>query len=288
DPDSFVNKFGKDKFEDLLKKAENFIEFQTRYFESQGMFSDPHTAAEAIRELVKPLALINDELKRNLLTKNIARKFNLREKLLEAELDKVIKKGITQRPVEIRAAIKEKTESTLSDEIIKQKNANPAVYNLEKEIVKLLFEGNLPILNFIHQNIKAEGFTINPHQQLAKLVYSELKNEGEVNPGKIIDEIKDDELQAYVREIGIDRYSISSNWEERNPGMTPEILLQRYTKDIVLKFRLHKIDERIKENHKKIENAESEEDTLKLMNSNRELVREKDRLKEKFSEIEIE
>ena len=288
DPDSFVNKFGKDKFEDLLKKAENFIEFQTRYFESQGMFSDPHTAAEAIRELVKPLALINDELKRNLLTKNIARKFNLREKLLEAELDKVIKKGITQRPVEIRAAIKEKTESTLSEEIIKQKNANPAVYNLEKEIVKLLFENNLPILNFIHQNIKAEDFTINTHQQLAELVYGELENEGEVNPGKIIDEIKDDELQAYVREIGIDRYSISSNWEERNPGMTPEILLQRYTKDIVLKFRLHKIDERIKENHKKIENAESEEDTLKLMNSNRELVREKDRLKEKFSEIEIE
>ena len=48
------------------------------------------------------------------------------------------------------------------------------------------------------------------------------------------------------------------------------------------------IDKQIKENHNKIENTELEEDTLKLMSANRELAREKDRLREKFSEIEIE
>lgn len=287
DPDSFVNKFGKDKFDDLLKKAENFLEFQSRYFESQGMFTDPSSAAEAIRELVKPLALINDELKRNLLIKNIARKFNLREKLLEAELDKIMKRGSSQRTAETRTTTKEITESTLASEIIKQKKANPAVYNLEKEMVKLLFEGNLPILNFIHQNINAEDFTISSHKKLAELVYNELANEGEVNSGKVIDEIKDDELQAYVREIGIDRYSISSNWEERSPGMTQEILLQRYTKDIVLKFRLFKIDEKIKENHNKIGDAGNEADALKLMKANQELENEKKQMREEFNEIEI-
>ena len=288
DPDSFVNKFGKDKFEDLLKKAENFIEFQTRYYESQGMFNDSHNTAEAIRELVKPLALINDELKRNLLVKSIARKFNLREKLLEAELDKVIKKGISQRPAEIHLAIREKTESTLSEEIIKQRNANPVVYNLEKDIIKLFFEGNGSILNFIHENIKAEDFNIITHRQLLDTVYNELKREDEIDAGKLIEDIKNDELQSYVREIIFEKHSISTNWEERNPGVTPEQLLQKYTKDIVLSFKLHKIDKQIKENHNKIENTELEEDTLKLMSANRELAREKDRLREKFSEIEIE
>jgi len=288
DPDSFVNKFGKDKFDDLLKKAENFLEFQSRYYESQGMFADPSSTAKAIRELVKPLALINDELKRNLLTKNIARKFNLREKLLETELDKVIRRGSSQRTTEIRTTTKEASESSFSSEIIKHKKDNPAVYNLEKEIVKLLFEDNLPILNFLHQNIKAEDFTINSHQRLAELVYNELENEGEVNSGKVIDEIKDDELQNYVREIIFEKHSISSNWEERNPGMTPELLIQKYTKDIVLKFRLHKIDEQIKENHNKIESAESEVDTLNLMKINNELEANKKRMKEEFSEIIIE
>ena len=288
DPDSFVNKFGKDKFEDLLKKAENFIEFQTRYYESQGMFNDSHNTAEAIRELVKPLALINDELKRNLLVKSIARKFNLREKLLEAELDKVIKKGISQRPAEIHLAIREKTESTLSEEIIKQKNANPVVYNLEKDIIKLLFEGNSSILNFIHENIKAEDFNIITHRQLLDTVYNELKREDEIDAGKLIEDIKNDELQSYVREIIFEKHSISTNWEERNPGITPEQLLKKYSKDIVLRFRLHKIDDKIKENHNKIENTESEEETLRLMNANRELEQEKKQMKEEFNEIKIE
>jgi len=288
DPDSFVNKFGKDKFEDLLKKAENFIEFQTRYFEARGMFNDSNTAAEAIRELVKPLALITDELKRNLLIKNIARKFNLREKLLEAEFDKVIKRGSSQRSTEIRTTTKEKTESTLSEEITKQKKANPVVYNLEKDIIKLLFEGNSSILNFIHNNIKAEDFAIKIHMRLAKVVYEEIRHEKQIDADKLIEDIKNDELQSYVREIVFEKHSISSNWEERNPGVTPEQLLQKYTKDIVLRFKLDKIDKQIKENHNKIENTEIEEDTLKLMSANKELVREKDRLREKFNEIEIE
>ena len=93
DPDSYVNKYGKDEFEELIKKAENFLEYESKYYESQGKFNDPATAAEAIRELVKPVALISDELKRNLLIRSIAQKFNLREKLLESELDKQMKAG---------------------------------------------------------------------------------------------------------------------------------------------------------------------------------------------------
>lgn len=93
DPDSYVNKYGKDEFEDLIKKAENFLEYESKYYESQGKFDDPATAAEAIRDLVKPVALIGDELKRNLLLRSIAQKFNLREKLLESELDKQMKQA---------------------------------------------------------------------------------------------------------------------------------------------------------------------------------------------------
>ncbi|CAG0907214.1 unnamed protein product, partial [Cyprideis torosa] len=83
DPDSFINQFGKDHFDEVLNTAKNFLEFQTSQYEAEGMFEDPITEAEAIRELVKSAAFVNDELKRNLLLKSISRKFNLREKLLE-------------------------------------------------------------------------------------------------------------------------------------------------------------------------------------------------------------
>jgi len=82
-------------------------------------------------------------------------------------------------------------------------------------------------------------------------------------------------------------HSISTNWEERNPGMTPEMILQKYTKDIVLKFKLFKIEQQIKDNHNRIESADKEEDVLKFMVSNKELEEEKKTLKENFEEIEI-
>ena len=56
----------------------------------------------------------------------------------------------------------------------------------------------------------------------------------------------------------------------------------------MLRFRLHKIDDQIKENHNKIENTQSEEETLRLMNTNKELEEEKKSLREEFSEIEID
>ncbi len=90
DPDSYVNKYGREKFEELISYAQNFLEYQTEYYQSHGMLDDPAKTAEAIRELVNPIALINDELKRTLLIKSIAKRFNLREKLLETELDKAI------------------------------------------------------------------------------------------------------------------------------------------------------------------------------------------------------
>ena len=288
DPDSFVNKFGKDKFDDLMKLAENFIEYQTRYYDSLGKLEDPASAAEAIRDLVKSLVLIRDELKRNLLIKNIAKKFNLREKLLETELNKIISKESKRRPPIVRSSEKEKMGEEGLQRIMDEGNTEPLLYNLEKELIKLLFDGQEPIIKFISNNISAEEFNIEVHNQLANLVFENVGDEELISASNLIGKIKDEELETYVREITFEPHSISTNWEERNPGMTPEMILKRYTKDIVLKFKLFKIDQQIKENHNKIESANKEEDILQWMVHNKELEEEKKKLKENFEEIEIE
>ncbi len=149
DPDSYVNKYGKDEFEDLIKKAENFLEYESKYYESQGKFNDPATAAEAIRELVKPVALISDELKRNLLLRSIAQKFNLREKLLESELDKQMKQAKRFERPDARITQQRKQEEISSALIDSSTEISPTLYNLEKEILKLLFEADKPVAELI-------------------------------------------------------------------------------------------------------------------------------------------
>jgi len=271
-----------------MKIAENFIEYQTRYYDSLGKLNDAASAAEAIRDLVKSLVLIRDELKRNLLIKNIAKKFNLREKLLEAELNKIISKESIRRPNVVRPSEKEKAEKEGLQRIINEGKTDPFLYNLEKELIKLLFDGQKPIIKFISKNIDAEEFNIEVHPKLVGIVYEELNSSESLSASKLIAEIKDEELESYVREITFEPHSISTNWEERNPGMTPEMILQKYTKDIVLKFKLFKIDQQIKDNHNRIESADKEEDVLQLMVSNKELEEEKKALKENFEEIEID
>jgi DNA primase len=232
--------------------------------------------------------LIRDELKRNLLIKNIAKKFNLREKLLETELNKIIRKETKRRPPIVRSSEKEKAEREGLQKIINEGKTDPLFYNLEKELIKLLFDGQKPIIKFISKNISVEEFNVGVHHQLANLVFEKLSEEELISASNLIGQIKDEEVEAYLRGITFEPHSISTNWEERNPGMTPEMILQKYTKDIVLKFKLFKIDQQIKDNHNKIDSADKEEDVLQLMVSNKELEEEKKTLKENFEEIEIE
>ena len=94
-------------------------------------------------------------------------------------------------------------------------------------------------------------------------------------------------MEAYVREIVFEKHSISSNWEDRHPGITPEMILHKYVKDTVLKFKLFRMDEQIKENHRRIESSETESDALQLMISNKDLEKDKKIVKESFSELEF-
>ncbi|MFO7526318.1 MAG: DNA primase, partial [Ignavibacteriaceae bacterium] len=170
DPDSYVQKFGKDEFEEIIKSAENFLEYQTLYYENQGMFNDPATTVEAIRDLVKPVALLEDELKRNVLIKNIARKFNLREKLIEAELNQAISVLKKQSQTKINQ-LREKDVLPKDIFIDHNKKTAPAfVYNIEKEIIKLLFEGDKNILELIVHHIRPEDFLIEINEKIFETV----------------------------------------------------------------------------------------------------------------------
>ncbi|MGQ9799850.1 MAG: DNA primase [Ignavibacterium sp.] len=278
DPDSFVNKYGKEEFEETVKRAKNFLEYQTAYFEKQGMFDDPTKAAEAIRDLVKPIAIIDDELKRNLLIKNISRKFNLREKLLEKELEKALElekrnvKSQTQRIYKEDGVI----QKTLTPEKIK--SVPPQVYNTEKEIIKLLFENDSTIIELILQNIEPETLELEIHRNVLSRIKEYIIEKGNTNPADLIS-LFDDNIQSYLREITIEQYTLSHTWFERHPSIDSENKLYKYTIDLIKKYKQLHLEMKIAENLKAIESADSEEITISLMKENQELERKRRELK---------
>ncbi len=274
DPDSYVTKFGKEAFDEIIKRAENFLEYQTAFYETQGMFDDPTKMAEAIRELVKPIALVDDELKRNLLIRNIGRKFNLREKLIEAELDKALDFQKKQNRLQSQRIFKK--EEAQQESLIPAEKISipPHFYNAERELIRLLFENNEEIIGLITYNVHEEDILVDIHRKIFEKVYFEYENRGSLNPADLIS-LFDDEVQSYLRELTIEKYSLSNNWQDLNPSITQEMITKKYAVDLLVKYKQMHIDLQITSNVKAQENADSEERLLELMKEKHELERQR-------------
>jgi len=266
DPDSFVQKNGKDAFLDAISRAVSFLEFQTSVYEEQGYFNDPVKSAEAIRELVKPVALLSDDLKKNFLLKSIAEKFGLREKLLEAELEKA-EKG-KQSSVQ-REAVKDKKEAA-AESTTPVIPMPPAEFRNEQEIIILMFNGNEQITRYLLDHMEPAQFRIPFHSQLAQMVYDALVNDESLHIAKFMDQIQDEKLADYLREITVDEHHISEVWDLRKPENKEKRLL-KYAHDLIKTFLLFAVDKQFKEMQLKIENAESEQQVFNLLDEQKKL-----------------
>jgi DNA primase len=284
DPDSFINSYGKEKFEDTVSYAQNFLEYQSEYYEKQGMFSDPAKMAEAIRDLVKSAALINDELKRNLLIKSIAKKFNLREILIEKELDKILKKEKssprTSKPVNEENTAKKIIEAILNNKI------SDSEFNTEKEIIKLLFEGDKEVVGLIINHVDQYDFNIPINRKLFSLVTESYNDEEHIVAGALLDKIRDEKSEAYLREITFEKHGISKIWDEIYPGENEKHVLLKYAKETLIRFKHLKIDKLIVENDNRL-NEVSENDKPEIMKRANELRKEKTAITKVLSSEEV-
>ena len=159
-------------------------------------------------------------------------------------------------------------------------------YNTEAEVIGILFKGNEEVAKFIANQIPIDEFIIGRHIQLAEIVYSALENGEEIITSALIDKIKEEELQLYVRELVFDKYAISKNWDDIRPGEDSEISLQKTAKDTVIKFKVEKINYLIQNNFKKAEAASTEEEKFELAKLNSVLEKEKILLNKNQAEIE--
>jgi len=269
DPDSYINSAGREEFNNFINNSRNFLEYQTMQFEAAGMFEDPAKQTEAIRELVKNAALISDELKRNVTIKAISRKFNLREKLIETELNKLLDQ---QRSKDERAVPQRQAANENNGRIILLKE-NP----YEKSLIRLLYGGDLKIAGYIFDNILPEDF-INPQFRAAALVVYEGLKGGSVSPSMLIEKIEDKELKNMIFTLSLSGDSISKKWDDLTIEGEIEKDSFRYAVDSIKNFKIFRIDEQIKLNNDRISKSADETEHLDLFRLNKELVEEKKEL----------
>ena len=270
DPDSYINNYGKERFDELISSAKNFLEYQTMQFEEQGLFEDPAKAADAIRELVNTLTLVGDELKRNLLLKTISKKFNLREKLIESELNNALQ----QRAKTVNNAVKQAPkEIKLSENLVSisaAKNENP----YEKELIRLLYSGKEEVIEYILEKIGIENFVNDNFRTLAEVV-SHGFNEHKISPAYLIDQIPNEELKSFIFKLSLTDETISKKWDELTYNGKIEKDTFEHTEESVRSFLIYEIEQQIKTNNKMIAESKDERLHIELMKRNSELQEEK-------------
>ncbi len=268
DPDSYINNFGTEEFNKQVENAKDFLEFQTEQFSNSGAFDDSKKTAHAIRELVKYVALIEDELKRNILIKTISKKFNLREKLLEKELDNVLE---LNEKNESKSKVRIEKKSSANITLLKSETESNSSFQFEKELIKLMLEGSEEIVENILDYIHPDDFKNKTFNQIATTV-EECYKKGNIKTSAVVENITNEETKAVALSLTLGDDIISDKWNERKEDEEKIGLnhLQK-TKDIVRKYRISLIDSQIKNNNHQMVVEENEELVMELLRENKEL-----------------
>jgi len=273
DPDSYIIKYGKEKFEEEVSRANNFLEYQTAQFEEQGLFEDPAEMTKAIRELVNTLALVGDELKRNLLMKSIAKRFNLREKLIESELNTFLQQQKERGNVSsVRPEQRSTDQQTQSQLALASKSIDENPY--EKELIRLLYSGEEEIISHILDKISIENYNNHSLRKLAGIVQDGFA-EQKFSPAYLIDKIEDEDLQEFIFELTLADESISKKWDELSYNGKIEKDTIDHALETIKNFLLFQIDQQIKLNNQFISDSKDERLHLEMMKRNQELQDEK-------------
>ncbi|MDP4173403.1 MAG: DNA primase [Bacteroidota bacterium] len=300
DPDSYVNSAGRQEFEEVIKRSRNFLEYQALQLEKQGKFNDPAEQTQALRELVHSVAMVNDELKRELLIKSIAKKFNLKERLLEDELENVVKsvssslEKTERRSAKAASSLPPKVVNPPKEEEKNEEGFNPEGFNpeefydeslieskeqavcpAEKELIMLLFEGEPKVIKYIFNNITPEDFSTPDFQYLSNVVFDAYTSGQDILPGALLDKIDEEEKKQFVLSISMGKYSISKTWDEINPGLPSAHSTMRQAKDSIKRLRIFRIDKDLEIKHHLLEVTKDEEEVLNLMKQIRQILEEK-------------
>ncbi len=272
DPDSFVNKFGAGAFKEELKRSKNYLEYLTSSFQEKGMLDDPGEMTNAIRELIKSAALIQDELKRSLHLKNVSQKFNIRLNLLERELENYLRKSDGKRLNRRRTG-----ESIGRVNSRQSAKSNLSGGAFEREVIRLLFDGSEEIMGLVLDNIPPEALKNKELREIALSVHESYR-EDVIQPDELIERLPKDSLKEIVRVLLLNEEAISQKWSEISNGASEYQSKIKFVEDLVRKYKLELIEEEIKKIQKEISETEDDQTLISLLNEVEELKNHKKEL----------
>jgi DNA primase len=298
DPDSFVTKNGSSYAEEFFKtRAEDFILFKSRQIQTETV-QNPIKKSEGIQEIIRLISKIPNAIKRTAYIQSCAAVLEISEEILLTEINRGVKKNIVDKRNQLA-----KFESNVGDvEAIHHPtgsqspiNQNSAVESDEAQeysvirVLVLFGHEKMDEYRTVAQYIIGEIEEL--LEEFTNPLYQKIMNEylHEISDGNLIttDYFLKHE-NADIRNLIIDMvqspFTYSPNWSTRwemelQTQPMPEKNFKADSHESILRFKLKKIQNQIRENKKQIEaDNTTEYDQLVLIKTQSELMKYRNQL----------
>ena len=275
DPDSYSKKVSSAELDDYIKSnTKDFVTFKAEIL-LQGT-TDPIQRSKLIHDIVHSISLIPDQISRTVYTKEIAKRFDIDQTIVEQELVKLRKTALGKQNTEPGQTVSEVDYSVTRKPKIEQPNSNDheiddQINATEYDLIRILIKYGTLVIPDEKRELSLEDVTVAQlicnelfrdeltfnHPTLQKIY--EYANEG-INQQKTTFQAKhylrseDQDIVQIVSEIETDKHELSHNWlKDKNIETNYEIdKLKAAVSSSILAFKTDKLQQRINEIRKKI------------------------------------
>jgi DNA primase len=236
DPDSYIGKYGSEKFNALVRDSISFVDFMTHSFETAGYFKTPEGQTKAVRTIIQTISKIKDEIKRNFFIKHVAEKYKLYESVLYNELEKYrrgSRSGDTRYKPEQEAPL-DRFVKTTGENSKQPLGSTEKIPVAEKDLLHAIIEGGNDIADFAFQNFPPNEFA-HPVARLLAEQIKRLRNTGNNSEAAtLLDFISAstvsssdiESMKQLISELVFSKYELSKRWGESGTDVSKGDVMQ--------------------------------------------------------------
>ncbi len=284
DPDSYSNKVSNSELLKYLHdNKKDFIQFKAEVLLSETK-NDPLKKAETIKSIVHSISAIPDQIIRNIYIQETSQRFNINEKALLNELNKLLRTKFTK---EHSGYLPEQKQEyvTISDQVVK-KDFNELEHQ-EKDIIRLMLmygslgiplevenkkgeviEEKYPLAQFVIEEMITDNLTYKneSYQKIFNEFLDGLENGLVINDQQFLQN-EDQNLNSLVVDITTSRNLLSENWANKHNIFTktePTRLKRAVTESISI-FKLRVTENLIYEKQQLLKSETEEKKSLNIL-----------------------
>lgn len=284
DPDSFAKKSSTEVLQAYINdNAQDFIQFKTTILLKEAG-NDPIKKAELIKDIVESIAIIPDQIKRAIYTKECSTLLEISEQALINETNKILRKKV---------ASKNHLPNQLADEVFqplqeeKKATGNEALQHYESEIIRLLInyaantikikvidtenkeqEQEIPVVAYIVHSITNDEILFeNPLFQQVFNLYAEKLNENNIPTQQEITQHQNEAISQLAIHFLAQKYELSENWKKMHKTHvnTEDEQLNIAIINPVNAFKLSKVEVLIHNTQEQLKTIEDDDEQMKLI-----------------------